>query len=343
MRAWRDPAPPLALDEGTLDAIAPLAIHGGAAGLLLRRLDAAGAKGARVDELRAVYRKQVLDEALLRRGLALVAGAFEQARIRFVLIKGFTAARRYPAPGLRPFCDLDVVVSPEDERAARGVLASLGGPVVPEVDLHARVPHFDPRRAKAALGRLRRLRIGDTEVDALGEEDHLHLLAAHGLIHGLWRPVWLVDLAVAVETRGDGFDWDRLVAGGRRRAQGIACALGLAREVLGADLGGTPFATTTLPSWLLPALFAQWGARYEVRDAMQRLPRRPADLLAEVRRRFNEPIGATAAAGPWNEWPRLPVQIADLALRTLRFLRHGPRVPAPEAGRPRVSDGDSGG
>ena len=327
--SWRSPPPPLVLGrdltQTELAIAAPLAIHGGAGALVSRRLLAASAEGPVARELRQLHRRQALEEAMQREWLVRLSGALADARVPFTLIKGFTIAARYPEAGLRPFCDLDVVVAPSDVAAVRQIKLAL--PQL-ELDVHTMVPHLAPAWAAEALARATEERFAGSVVRVLRHEDALALLALHALAHGVWRPVWLCDLAVFVEGAARTLDWDRVLGGPMRQSQGVATALLLAREALGARLDGTPLAERRTPSWLLPALHAQWGATYEVQAPQVGMPRTPAALMEVARRRFRDPITATAAVGPWNELPRWPFQMIDLAQRSARFVRRQLRRPS---------------
>jgi len=129
-----------------------------------------------------------------------------------------------------------------------------------------------------------------------------------------------VNAAVALESRPEDFDWDRLVSGERRRAEAVACALGLAQELLGARVEGTPVAGRRLPPWLVPAVLRQWGSGSGWREPMSLFLRRPAGVLQELRRHWPNPIEATVGVGaPFNGFPRLPFQLASAAVRVARF------------------------
>ena len=155
-----------------------------------------------------------------------------------LLAKGWAAVRLYPEPGLRPYGDIDLWVRPEQHPVA---LAALSGPAGQRcrVDLHDRFAQLDCTW-QDVYERSRLEQLGEVEVRLLGAEDHLRLICIHMLGHGAWRPVWLCDIAAAVESLPEDFDWARCLHGHPRRAQWIVCAIGLARQVLGARCGGGP-------------------------------------------------------------------------------------------------------
>jgi hypothetical protein len=165
--------------------------------------------------------------------------------------------------------------------------------------------------------------LGEVDVRILGAEDHLRLICLHMLAHGVSRPLWLCDVAVALEGRAAQFDWAWLLHGERRRTEWVITALGLAHHLLGARLEDTPLADRAgrLPGWLALTVVRQWGSGYRPRDAMAGFLRRPAEALQELRRHWPNGIEATVnVRGPFNAWPRLPFQIGAACLRTGQFL-----------------------
>ena len=105
----------------------------------------------------------------------------------------------------------------------------------------------------------------------------------------------------------------------------MACTLGLAHQLLGADLDGIPVADRAhnLPRWLAPAVLEQWQTciNPNYRDmALAEIPTflvTPGKLFSELAARWRHPIRATVEVrGSFNEWPRGPYQLAALLLRS---------------------------
>ncbi len=311
--SWRAAPTPLAhLDPRIIEP----AIVGGAGALLARRVDAAtDLPDAQRLVLRDLVRHQTLEAARFEHGLEARLLALAEVGIRPILVKGWSIARQYPAKGLRHYSDLDLVVT-KGERARAGEVLSRFEHDRLAVDLHVGVPHVRGRDAAALSARLRPVALGAAEVVTLGDEDHLWLLALHALGHGAWRPVWLCDLALLIENVA--LDWDYLFAGPSRDVATVKVALLLARDALGAD-APAPFTDERLPSWTLPALYASWNEGARAYTPLTTLPAAGA-LWSEARRRWPNPIRATAwARGPWNEWPRAPLQLFDSLRRAARF------------------------
>ena len=282
---------------------------------------------------RHAYRYQAPRAAADRQAIAAVVRLLRAEGVEPLLVKGWAMSRHYPELGLRPFGDLDLLV-PRDQRAhverllleRRSASAELS---LATVDLHDALADLPGRSLEELQRRAPLVRIGDgagTEVRVLADEDHLPLAARHLLRHGAWRPLWLCDVALLVERADASFDWDLCLRGAREDARRVAFVLGLARELLGAELPSTLPASAgrlarAVPRWLLRATLEQWGRRYDRYSdaAMFSAGADPRRLLAAARRRWPNPIEATVSVGAaFDRAPRLPIQIADVVLRTGR-------------------------
>jgi hypothetical protein len=104
-------------------------------------------------------------------------------------------------------------------------------------------------------------------VRLLCAEDQFRLLSLHLMRHGACAPLWLCDLAVALESRPAHFDWDYCMSGNRARAAWILCWVALACQLLGAQLGDRVFPDRGIevPPWLGPTVLARWAR--PVRDS----------------------------------------------------------------------------
>lgn len=332
--AWRPSPPGLELSVKELVEVAPLLLGSGAGALgwwRLRRSDLRSSAPAVA--LQHAYRLFALHVALHERAIERAFVLLRSAGVEPILVKGWAIARLYPERGLRPYGDLDLCVRPGQYLKAQEVLRGLEGEDV-SVDLHAGFTKLDERDLDDLYARSELVKVGGVPVRVLGPEDHLRLLCVHLLRHGAWRPLWLCDIAAAVEFRSAGFDWDRCLGSNRRLADWVACAIGLAHELLGAKVDDTPVAERAkhLPRWLVPNVLEQWNMPFPTRHASASQPmatylRRPAGLLQALRKRWPNSIEATIGVrGPLNGLPRLPFRLTYCLLRTVTFVGRLPRL-----------------
>jgi hypothetical protein len=282
-------------------------------------------------EFQQAYRLHTLQAALHEREIQQVFTRLRSIGAEALLGKGWAVARLYLEPGLRPYGDIDLYVRPEQYAATAAALRSPGAPACPG-DLHRGAAELDDRSFDELRNRSQLIRLGEVEVRVFGAEDHLRLLCLHMLREGALRPLWLCDIAVALEARPADFDWDYFLSGNERRSDWAACAIGLAHQILGVNVDDTPIARRAKhpPSWLVPTVLREWGEGTPPHG--RRLPmaaylRRPSGWLQALRLRWPNPIEATIGVkGPFNNWPRLPFQLGDCLVRTARFARQLPRL-----------------
>jgi len=315
---WRSSVPALCTTADELEQITPLLLKSGAAGMAWRNIrDSALRACFAASQLQQAYRLYSLESALHERRLKQVVPVLRSMGVEPVLVKGWAVARLYPEPGLRPYCDLDLCVLPEDYAAAKATLRSSesGGGIV---DLHVGFGKFYERQADNIFARSELVRLDNLDVRVLCAEDNLRFLCLHLLRHGAVRPFWLSDIAVLLETLTSDFDWDRCLSGSRRRADWVACAIGLAHCLLGADVRGTPVEArvSRLPTWLVPPVLKGWGTPCETPTQVANYLRDPIRLSRELFHHWPNPIEATMTVqGPFNQLPRLPFQLGHIASR----------------------------
>lgn len=262
----------------------------------------------------------------------LTARVFDRCRewgVEPLVAKGWAVACMYPEAGLRPSGDIDLFVRPEQYEAAEVALADFR-PRQLAVDLHRGIDDLVDRPLDEVLARSEMRPCGTSRVRIAGPEDSLRHVCVHLMRHGAWRPLWLVDVAATVESVGDDFDWDYCLRGNAQRTQAVCCAVGLAHHLLGARVDRTPVADRArcLPRWLVPSVLHQWGRPYE---RFTDLPfastlGHPVAIVPALRRRWpNEVESTMSVCGPFNNAPRLPLQVADGLVRLGRFVRGLPR------------------
>src|SRR5439155_20690173 len=92
--------------------------------------------------------------------------------------------------------------------------------------------------APSPLGEGNGVRVARAMVRVLCDEDHLRVLCHHFLLSGAWRPLWLVDVAVALETVSQDFDWNICLGPNPIHANWIKVTVALVQQLLGAGVRG---------------------------------------------------------------------------------------------------------
>lgn len=329
--SWRRQPAPLACTATELKAVTPLLLRSGAAALCWWRVKDSELRNApSAAKLQQLYRQNVLQSALHQQTIEQAFALLRESEIEPVLVKGWAAARAYPEEGLRPRGDVDLCVSPQQYRAAQTALKGLKHKQC-EVDLHSGFARFGGGEFAEIYARAQSIKLGATDVRVPCAEEHLRFLSIHLLREGAWRPLWLCDVAAAVESRPEGFDWNLCLG---RRADWVACALRLAHELLGADLGDAPTGPSPrpLPRWLAPTVLKEWSSpqppmRQRHLSPMAEYWRKPAKVWAGLRHRWPNPIEATVSArGRFNGLPRLPFQVGTYLARGAKFAIRLPKI-----------------
>ncbi|HKV39806.1 MAG TPA: nucleotidyltransferase family protein [Blastocatellia bacterium] len=328
--SWRPEPEPLDVTADGLNRISRQLLASGAAALAWRRARISALKDSPASqELRQAYKLQTLHSGLHEREILEVLSRLREDGVEPILVKGWAVARAYPEKGLRPYGDIDLIVRPKHLPAANTVLAHPRAEMY-NADLdHKEFASMSEARIEGLFDRSRLVPLGDSNVRVLAAEDHLVFLCLHALRHGAWRPLWLCDIAAELEARPADFDWDLCLGGGRRQSDWVACAIGLAHRLVGANLDRTPLEAraTNLPGWLISSVLEQWENPYPMEHApfnyrapMATYLRHPAGLLRDLLARWPNKIEATiSVGGPMNRLPRLPFQIGNGLLRIGRF------------------------
>jgi hypothetical protein len=252
--SWRRSPAALEFTASELEEIAPLLQRSGAAALCWRRVQSSNLRDVQAaKQLHQAYRLNTLQAAINQQTIEETIALLRSVEIDPILIKGWAVARVYTEHGLRPYGDIDLCVRPEQFAAAETALNNLPDKQY-EVDLHCGFEKFGGGSVDEIYARSQLVRLGETHVRVLSSEDHLRILSIHMLREGAWRPLWLCDIAVVVESLPANFDWDRCLSRNRRQADWVLCAITLAQQLLDADISHTPAAVRTrrLPRWLIP-------------------------------------------------------------------------------------------
>ncbi len=332
--SWRSSdVPTLRMTEPELDAVMPLLYDSGTAALGWHRLKETPLRNtSSADALHQAYRLQSLQSEIHEQKIEKVFRLFRQAKIDGVLAKGWATAGMYSARALRPYGDIDICVRPEHFKLAEDLLSD---PQADDcwVDLHKHFSEIDDRTIDQLFARSRTVNLGDEQIRILGLEDQLALSCIHLLKHGAWRPLWLCDVGVAIESQPATFDWEICLGHNRTRANWIICAIGLAKRLLRVETGGLPASfNTEIPAWLIDNVLKQWDKPFAIYQPpmshpipMTDLFRHPSGLLKGLRQRWPNPIIATVSVnGEFNNLPRLPYQMANCLSRVGRLLFSAP-------------------
>lgn len=333
--AWRSPVEPtLEISELELDEVTPLLYGSGAAALGWRRVSKSKLKDSPSAELlHQAYRLLSLQSDIHEQQIERVFRLLREASVDAVLAKGWAAAGLYPDRTLRPYGDIDVCIRPEHYRRAEEILKA---PELSDcrIDLHRHFAEIDDRGIEDVFLRSQMATLGAEQIRTLGPEDHLALLSIHLLKHGAWRPLWLCDIGAAIESLPESFNWDVCLGRNTRRARWIVCAIGLAQRLLQANVQGLPVSAraSDLPTWLIENVLKQWANPFAINQppmshpvAMSSQWKNPRGLFNGLRERWPDPILATVSVnGRFNNFPRLPYQMANCVARMARFVIGAP-------------------
>jgi len=332
--AWRSTdVPTLHLTEAELDAVTPLLYDSGTAALGWHRLENTDLRNsASAELLHQAYRLQSIQSEIHEQQIGKVFHLFREAEMECLLAKGWATAGLYSSRALRPYGDIDICVRPEHVKPAGEILRD---PRASDcwVDLHQQFDEINDRTIEQLFERSRMVNLGQEQIRILGLEDQLALSCIHLLKHGAWRPLWLCDIGVMIESLPASFDWDICLGPSQTRANWIACAIGLAKQLLGADTSDLPASVDREPpAWLVENVLEQWRKPFAIYQPPMSHPipitdllRHPSGLLEGLRQRWPNPIIATISVnGEFNKLPRFPYQMANCLSRIGRLIFHGP-------------------
>src|SRR6266852_897414 len=274
MGAWRANTPPFALSESELDQITPLLMGSGAAALGWRVVSSSALRDSSSGELlHQAHRLQSLQAELQEQKIEKVFRLLREASLDAILAKGWAAAELYPDRTLRPYGDIDICVKHQDHKLASELFS---GPEGSDcwVDLHRQFSEIGNRTVEELFSRSKMRSIGQEQARILGDEDQVALLCIHLLKHGAWRPLWLCDVAAAMESPSPTFDWDLCLGKDKTRAGWIQSAFGLAHRLLGASTEKLPVNRRTLPvpEWLVDTVLQQWSNPFAMYQAPMNHP-----------------------------------------------------------------------
>jgi hypothetical protein len=326
---WNDT---LSFSAEELTQVAPLLLNSGGAAWAWRQVRQTDLKHTpAAHDLHQAYRLHALQVAVKEREIADVFAALRARGLEPLLGKGWAIARHYPEPGLRPFGDIDLYVRREQyDDFCTALLEGVAGGWA--VDLHNGAAELDDRHFDDLYAHSQLVSVAGGAARILGPEDNLRLLCLHFLREGALRPLWLCDIAIALDTLPSEFDWNYFFSGEPRRSQWVVATLVLAHELLGVSLARVPPAVQTarLPRWLVPTVLKLWGQGKVTKGRRKRMAnylRQPTGVLKALRERWPNAIEATVGTrGPFNNWPRWPFQVGECVVRTATFACQMPKL-----------------
>jgi hypothetical protein len=303
--SWRADPPAPDFDRALLDSVHLQLLASGAAGLVWRKIRGnyplAASSASTV--WRDMYRSNALNSARQQRFIVEIFARLTEKNLDAVLVKGWAMARLYPEAAARPVGDIDLYVTPEQMERARRVIDAL-----PESDYNVDFEHLAPVLSgdspRAMLERAEVVQLRGVAVRVLCAEDNLRMLAVHFLQHGGWRPLWLCDIAVALETRPREFDWRICLGANPIRKNWIESVMMLSHLILGARIEGTPIAGRAheLPRWVGDSILEKWGRLTPEMIGRGYFPRvgsilAPTDFVRAISHRWNDALRATVESG----------------------------------------------
>ena len=337
--AWQDKPTQINILSRDLHPLAQLLLKSGAGSLGWRSLrDSSLQLSASGLELHQAYRLHTLQAAVKELEIGQLFTYLRAQGLEPILGKGWAIARHYPESGLRPYGDFDLYVRPEQYQQFIDALSQ------PEakgwnVDLHHGAAELDDRSFDDLYAHSELVLCNDVAVRVFGPEDLLRLLCLHLLREGALRPLWLCDIAVALQTLSTQhsplstpFSWDYFLSGNQRRTDWAACAIGLAHQILGANVDGLPIASRAknLPRWIVPEVLREWGTgkvTHGRRAPMSGQLRHPLTIWHSLRERWPNKIEATVRVkAPMNNWPRWPLQLWECVQRVIGFAGQTPKL-----------------
>lgn len=315
------------MEACALADVTPLLLNAGSAGLVWRRLrDTDLRESSAARSLKEAFHQTILNAAILDGEIGAAITTLRSAGIEPLIGKGWAVARLYPEVGLRPYGDIDLYVDPSQYERTLKLLEEFTDSSC-WVDLHCGPDILEERTFSRLLDRSESVLLDGVPVRVFSTEDHLRLLCFHALRHGAWRSLWFCDIAVALESRPDGFDWDYLLRGDRIRENWVACAIILAHQLLGARIDDTPLAnrTETLPGWMAPEMVSQWGGEYRAHGRRRPIAsclNDPRGMMKEIVRRWPNAIEATVGLGRrFSDSVTLPLKLVSYLARGAEVVR----------------------
>ena len=261
-----------------------------------------------------------LQNKIFERKIVKVLKLLRSHKIEPILIKGWAAARSYPASQVRAFSDIDICVKPELYQTAKKILSS-----IQEVDLHEGFRHLDLLSWNDLFDNSETVDLDGIEIRVLSEEDHLRVLCVHWLTDGGAFQDKLWDIFYLLENRGADFDWERFLdSTGTVRRKWFICVVGLVYLKLDLDISNTPIEKEAgnLPGWFVKAIEKEWQSDVRLVDLRYNLGSFTS-FYKQLRKRFppNAVQATVLEEGDFEENSKLKYQWKNFLRRLVNSVK----------------------
>lgn len=187
---------------------------------------------------------------------------FRENGVEPILIKGWAAAREYPAKHERVFSDIDLSVAPSVYEKGLIIVSSEEGSKL-NVDLHCGLRHLDTVVWEKLFQNSKIILLDDVPIRILSAEDHLRVLCVHWLTDGGAFKERLLDIYYLLQNNAENFDWDACFGAiDENRRDWIVKTIGVVKRYYGLDTSRMPFAADldVIPEWFINELEREWAS-----------------------------------------------------------------------------------
>ena len=262
-------------------------------------------------DLRRDARLIAIESHRRQRDLLRVFAHLRSAGIEPILVKGWSVARSYACPERRPLGDLDLCVEPEALTRAVQAARELNLPAN-SVDLHAGVPDLCGERWADLYARSQLAPLHGEGIRVLHPVDLFRLVCMHFVRHLGSRPLWLVDVAVLLESYRDMLAQEIALIDGLPAGEWLHQVAHLAHTLLGARSPWPP--PREVPEWLAPSVLWLWG-HVGAMPPLREIVRTRAELADALRFRWWHPTRAVWRLGLSPTTPLWRIHLGSLMAR----------------------------
>jgi hypothetical protein len=328
-KSWvESPPPDLSLSEAELDQVAPLLYQSGGAGLGWWRIRDSDLRETPSGEmLHQAFRLLALQSAIHESKIRKVFTVLRSVNVEPILIKGWADGAGLSSAGAKTVWRYRSYFATARHQTA--IAAAKEDLRDCQLDFHALPLELADRSIEELFARSQLVVCADQQIRILSPEDHFALLAIHLLKHGAWRPLWLCDLAVLLESSSN-FDWNLCLGRDPRHENWILAATGLAQTLLNASMGDKEIGARAerVPVWLKQQVLKQWETPFAAMQSPFTHPtpigfnlQRPRGLWSDLARRWPNPIVATISVkGTFGTRRRTRYEFGNWLLRAARVL-----------------------